>query len=74
MIYSSIVKIYWFRKIHNDRYPLCGKQRHKEMADKIKFPYNLQPIDKYLRQAESNFSLGTPYCLNANDLLEGKQP
>ena len=27
-------------------------------ADKIKFPYNLQPIDKYLRQAEYNISPG----------------
>ena len=24
----------------------------KEIADKIKFPYNLQPIDRYLRLAE----------------------
>lgn len=28
------------------------KQRQKTMADEIKFSYNLQSIDKYLRQAE----------------------
>ena len=41
------------------------------MADKIKFSYNLQPIDKYLSQAEQNVSPGTPDCLNVNALLEG---
>lgn len=54
-----------------------GKQRQKEIADKIKFPYNLQPIDKYLKQEECyiqyiqyNILPATPYCLNS--LLEGE--
>ena len=42
------------------------------MADKVKFPYSLQPVDKYLRQAEENVSPGTPLCLKVNALLEGK--
>ena len=49
-----------------------GKQGQKKMAGKIKFPYNLQPIGKYLRQAEYNISPGTVYCLDVNALLEGK--
>ena len=31
---------------------LVWRTKAKENIDKIKFPYNLQPIDKYLRQAE----------------------
>ena len=41
----------------------------KEKGDQIKFPYNLQPTDNYMRQTEYIPS-GTPYCLKA--LLEGK--
>ena len=40
--------------------------------DKIKFPYILQPVDKYLRQADYSTLPGTPYCLNVGALLEGK--
>ena len=49
-----------------------GNKGKKAMADKIEFPYNPQPIDKYLRQAEEAIPPGTPYCLNADALLEGK--
>ena len=38
-------------------------------VDKIKCPYNLQPIDKYLRWAESKFLQETPNCLKVNALL-----
>ena len=50
------------------------ENKGKRNADKIKFPYNQQHTDKYLRQAECKVSLGTPNCLNVNALLEEKQP
>ena len=34
--------------LHSD----VGNKGKKEIADKIKFPYNLQSIDNYLRQAK----------------------
>jgi len=40
--------------------------------DKIKFPYNLQPIDRYLGQAEYDVPPGTPNCLSVNALLKAK--
>lgn len=48
------------------------KTNAKGTVDKIKFPYNLQAIDNYLRQAEYDISAGIPNCLNVNDLLEVK--
>ena len=39
---------------------------------KIQLPYNLQPIDKFLRQ-QSDLPPGSPNCLNMNALLEEKQ-
>ena len=50
---------------------LTWRTKAKENVDKIKSPYNLQPIDKYLRQAEYDIPPGTPNYLNA--FLEGKQ-
>lgn len=47
------------------------RTKAKRNEDKIKFPYNLQPIDKQLRQAEYNIPPGTAN-LNVNALLEGK--
>ena len=44
----------------------------KEVVDKIKFPYNLQPFDKYLRLAGYNIHPETPNFLNVKALLEGK--
>ena len=41
-------------------------------VDEIKFPYNLQPTENYLRQAEYNIPPVTANCLNVNILLEGK--
>ena len=38
--------------LHHLKVYSCGKQRQKEMADKIEFPYNLQLIDRYSMQAE----------------------
>ena len=35
-------------------------------VDKIKFSYNVQPTDKYLRQAEDDTPPGTPNYLNVN--------
>ena len=51
-----------------------GGKGKKEMAGKIKSPPNLHPNDKYFWQIqkEYNIFLGTPYCLNVNDLPEGK--
>lgn len=40
-------------------------------VDKIKCPNNLQPIDKYLGQAEYKVPPGSS-CLYVNALLEGK--
>ena len=48
------------------------ENKGKRNVDKIKVPYNLQPIDKYLRQAENDIPPGTPNCLNFNALLEEK--
>lgn len=37
--------------------PLLDEERQvKRSVDKIKFPYNLQPMDIYLRQAEQDHS------------------
>ena len=45
------------------------------MADKIKFLYNLQPIDKYLSQIQSlTFLQELPTGPNVNATLEEKQP
>lgn len=41
-------------------------------VDKIKYPYNLQPVDKYLRQAEYADSQEAPKSLNVTALLEGE--
>ena len=46
----------------------------KGNVDKMKFLYNLQPVDKYLRQAEYGIPPGTPHTLNANALLEAEKP
>lgn len=40
-------------------------------VDKIKFPYNLKPVDIYFRQAKNDILPETPNCLNA--FLEGKR-
>ena len=39
------------------------RTKAKRNADKIKFPHNLQPTDKYLRLAEYDLTPGTPSCL-----------
>ena len=46
------------------------KTKAKGNADNIKSPYNLQPIDKYLRSAEYDIPPGTH---NLNALLEAKK-
>ena len=51
---------------------MVWRTKAKGNVYEIKFPYNLQPIDKYLRQAEYDFPPGTPNCLNVNALLEEK--
>ena len=38
-----------YPSLHSD----VGNKGKKEMAGKIKCPYNLQPIDKYLRKIQS---------------------
>ena len=48
------------------------EDKGKSIVDKIKCPYNLWPIDKYLRRAEYDIPPGTPNSLNVNALLEGK--
>ena len=45
--------------LHSD----VGNRGKKEMAGKIKLPYNLQPLDKYLRQRECILSPGNPTVL-----------
>ena len=39
------------------------KDKGKRNADTIKFPYNLQPTDNYLRQAEDAFLQELPTVL-----------
>lgn len=51
---------------------MIWETKTKENIDSIKFPYKLQPTDKYSRQAECDISLGTPKCLNVNAVLEEK--
>lgn len=48
------------------------ENKGKRNIYKIKFPYDLQPIDKYLRHAEGDIPQGTLSCLNVNSLLETK--
>ena len=48
------------------------RTKAKGNVDKIKLKNNLQPIYKFLRQAEYDIPLGTPNCLNVNALLEAK--
>ena len=52
--------------------PFDEENKGKRNVDKIKFPYNLQPIDKYLKQAECDIPQGTYSCLDVNVLLETK--
>ena len=44
----------------------------EENVDKIKCPYELQPIDKDLRQAAYNLPPGSSQLSYVNALLEGK--
>ena len=44
----------------------------KKKVDEIKCLYNLQPIDKYLRQAQYNIPEEAPKCLNVTALLGRK--
>ena len=44
----------------------------KRNASKIKFPYNLQPINKFLRKAEYDTLPGTQNCVKVNAFLEAK--
>ena len=53
--------------LHSD----VGEQRQKEMVNKIKFLYNLQPVDKYLRQTQSLVLQESPTVLLLN-LTKGK--
>lgn len=48
------------------------RKKAKGNVDKIRFPYNLQSIAKYLRQAEYDIPPGTQNCLNVNTFLEAK--
>ena len=50
-----------------------GDKGKEDTAGKIKCPYSLQPMDRYLRPAEDNSPPGIPHCYNVDALLEGKQ-
>ena len=51
---------------------MMWRTKAKGNVDKIKFPDNLQPIDKYFRQVAYDILPGTPNCVKVNALPEEK--